>query len=167
MRIVSLRLPLLALLCFGLVFSRPALTAVMAAAPQPSGKQKPWLPSQVVTPKQALRELRGPVASRPHLLQVGFDVLYRGGHIPGAVYAGPALRPDGLEKLRATVSNWSRGTPVLIYCGCCPFNMCPNVRPAFQLLRQMGFRKLQVLYLPHSFQRDWIEKHLPVTSPAS
>jgi hypothetical protein len=34
---------------------------------------------------------------------------------------------------------------VVIYCGCCPLDKCPNVRPAFTLLKTMGFTNLHVL----------------------
>ena len=39
---------------------------------------------------------------------------------------------------------------------------CPNLRPAFSALREMGFTKLRVLLLPTSFEKDWVEKGYPV-----
>lgn len=41
---------------------------------------------------------------------------------------------------------------------------CPNVRPAFTALRDMGFTHLRVLMLPNNFAADWVDKHYPVES---
>jgi len=49
----------------------------------------------------------------------------------------------------------------VIYCGCCPLERCPNIRPAFVALRQMGFTNVRVLLLPNSFEADWAGKGLP------
>jgi hypothetical protein len=38
---------------------------------------------------------------------------------------------------------------------------CPNIRPAFAVLRDMGFTKLRLLVLPTSFEVDWANKNLP------
>ena len=38
---------------------------------------------------------------------------------------------------------------------------CPNIRPAFAVLHDLGFTKLRVLDLPTSFEVDWAEKGLP------
>jgi hypothetical protein len=38
---------------------------------------------------------------------------------------------------------------------------CPNIRPAFAMLRDMGFAKIRVLILPNDFSKDWADKGLP------
>jgi hypothetical protein len=38
---------------------------------------------------------------------------------------------------------------------------CPNSRPAFAALRDLGFTKLRVLDLPTSFEVDWADKGFP------
>jgi hypothetical protein len=35
--------------------------------------------------------------AKPAIIHVGPNLLYRGKHIPGSIYAGPGSRPDGLE----------------------------------------------------------------------
>jgi thiosulfate/3-mercaptopyruvate sulfurtransferase len=45
-----------------------------------------------------------------------------------------------------------------LYCGCCPLQRCPNLKPAFLILRDIGFTNLRVLLLPNDFNTDWIEK---------
>ena len=96
------------------------------------------------------------------VLQVGPNVLYRSKHFPGAIYAGPANRPEGLELLKAAASKLPRDREIVIYCGCCPWDHCPNIRPAQELLRQMGFTHVRALYVPSNFKADWIDQGYPV-----
>jgi hypothetical protein len=49
----------------------------------------------------------------------------------------------------------------VLYCGCCPWDKCPNVRPAYDALKKMGFLQLKVLRMNQDFARDWVEKGLP------
>ena len=81
---------------------------------------------------------------------------------PGAVMVGPASKPDGLEALKLAVAKMPRKSEIVIYCGCCPFDRCPNVRPAYAELLKMGFTKVSVLSLPTNTSKDWIAKGYPV-----
>jgi rhodanese-related sulfurtransferase len=96
------------------------------------------------------------------VFQVGPNVLYRGKHIPGAVYAGPASRPEGLELLKQAVGKLPRDTEIVLYCGCCPWSNCPNVKPAMALLKDMGFTHAKAMFVETNFARDWTEKGYPV-----
>jgi len=98
------------------------------------------------------------------IFQIGPNVLYRSKHIPGSVYAGPASRPEGLALLKNAVDKLPRDSEIVVYCGCCPWDHCPNVKPAMDLLKQMGFTRAKALYLETGFARDWIEKGYPVES---
>lgn len=90
------------------------------------------------------------------VLQVGSRMLFDEAHIPGSEYAGPASRVQGLEMLRHRVTGLPRSQAIVIYCGCCPWNHCPNIGPAWGLLRHMGFTHVKVLYLPDNFGADWV-----------
>jgi thiosulfate/3-mercaptopyruvate sulfurtransferase len=98
----------------------------------------------------------------PLIFQVGPNVLYRSRHIPGSVYAGPASKTEGLEMLSAAVKNLPRDREIVVYCGCCPWDHCPNVEPAIRRLQQMGFKRVKALYLPANFKIDWIDRGYPV-----
>ena len=100
-------------------------------------------------------------AKRPALVHVGFDTLYKGSHIPGSVYAGPASEPEGIAALKKTLKPMSRQKEIVLYCGCCPWEDCPNVRSAVATARAMGFKHIRSLYIPRSFQQDWVDKGLP------
>ena len=99
--------------------------------------------------------------THPAIFQVGPNVLYRGKHIPGSVYAGPASRPEGLELLKQAVGKLPRDREIVLYCGCCPWNNCPNVKPAMELLKQMGFTHAKAMFIETGFLKDWTAKGYP------
>ena len=116
----------------------------------------------LIQPADLAAQLASQVAAKPPIYYVGPNVLYRNKHIPGSIFAGMAARPEGLEALKAAVAKLPRDKPLVIYCGCCPWSHCPNIRPAMALLQQMGFSRVKALYLPTDFRFDWIDKGYPV-----
>lgn len=118
----------------------------------------------LIQPKDVAAELAPAGRARPVVLQVGPNVLYRSKHVPGSVYAGPAARPEGLDLLRNAVARLSRDREIVLYCGCCPWDHCPNIRPAVKLLQEMGFTHVKAMYLPTDFKVDWIDHGYPVES---
>ncbi len=115
----------------------------------------------LVQPKDLAAQLAGNGA-RPALFHVGPNVLYRSKHIPGSVYAGPGNKAEGLDALRAAAGALDRGREVVVYCGCCPWDRCPNVKPAVDLLKQMGFTHVKAVYMETNFAKDWIDRGYPV-----
>jgi hypothetical protein len=104
--------------------------------------------------------------AKPVVVCVGFRPLYMGAHVPGAVFHGPAQSGQGLADLKKWAQSVSHSANLVVYCGCCPLEHCPNIRPAFNALRDMGFANLRVLLLPHDFATDWVEKGYPVEKGA-
>jgi rhodanese-related sulfurtransferase len=98
----------------------------------------------------------------PVIFHVGPNVLYRNKHIPGSVYAGPGSRPEGLEALRVAAGKLPHDREIILYCGCCPWSNCPNVKPAVELLKQMGFTRVKAMFVATNFAKDWIDKGYPV-----
>jgi rhodanese-related sulfurtransferase len=103
-------------------------------------------------------------ATGPAIFHVGPNLLYRNKHIPGSIYAGPASRPEGLEALKVAAGKLPRDREVIVYCGCCPWSNCPNVKPAVELLKQMGFTRVKAMFVETNFAKDWIDKGYPVES---
>jgi hypothetical protein len=141
------------------------VAAVEAAAGAPIGQSGPAssLPADVqISTDDLAKLLRAPVALRPMTIHVGFYILYKQAHIPGSEYSGPASQPNELEKLRKRVESLPRNELIVLYCGCCPWNHCPTLRPAYEALHSMGFTKLKVLYVPNNFGQDWVNRGFPV-----
>ena len=150
-RFVATLVPLV--ICMAVLLSTSNLRAQQA---------DPWRPAQVVPPATLAARLAQQHETKPVILQIGFDVLYRSKHIPGALYTGPASTPEGLARLKAAVEKLPKSQEIYIYCGCCPIDKCPNIRPAFCLLQKMGFTNVKMLMLPTNFARDWIAPGYPI-----
>ncbi len=106
-------------------------------------------------------ELAGRLATKPTIFYVGPNVLYRSKHIAGAVFAGPGNKEEGIALLKAAVEKLPRDREIIIYCGCCPWDKCPNMQPAIEALKAMGFTKAKGLYLPENFKTNWLDKGYP------
>jgi len=130
----------------------PALTASALSIPAAQ-----WLKPEAML---HLQQAKG--AEKPLVLQVGSHMLFAQAHIPGSEYIGPGSQPAGILQLQNRVSALSRKKLIVLYCGCCPLNRCPNLGPAFAKLSEMGFTNVKVLYLADSFGADWADKGYPV-----
>lgn len=125
----------------------------------PAASELPPGSPELIRPEELAKALLS--STKPTVLNVGPRVIYVQAHIPGAEYIGPTAKPEGLEKLRARAASLPRDSFLVIYCGCCPWEHCPNIRPAYKELKQMGFTRLKVLYIANSFGSDWVEKGYP------
>lgn len=120
----------------------------------------PWNKDQTVQPADLVKEL-GNSQTAPTVLFVGFRRLYTAGHIKGAQYHGTAGSEEGLKELTAWASGIPRSANLVIYCGCCPMERCPNIRPAFKALQGLGFKNLRLLLIPQDFATDWAGNGFP------
>lgn len=141
----------------------PVIRSIQGATPNTSKAAEPWPTEQVLHALDFSREISVAKGSdSPTVIYVGFRTLFEGGHIPGASFLGTASKEDGLAELRKSVAGLPRTANVVVYCGCCPFEKCPNIRPAYKTLHEMGFTRVRVLVLPTSFAADWVEKGYPM-----
>jgi thiosulfate/3-mercaptopyruvate sulfurtransferase len=143
-----------------------AASAGLVPVPAIRGQEKrlpdPWTAAQTVQPADLARELGDKNGTPPTIVYVGFHTLFAGGHIPGATFHGSASTEQGLSDLKKWAEELPRTANLVIYCGCCPLEKCPNIRPAFTALDTMGFKRLRVLVLPTSFATDWADKGYPI-----
>jgi len=119
----------------------------------------------VIQPKDLASELQAKGA-RPAIFYVGFAVMYKK-HVPGAINTGPASRAQGLDGLKAAVAGMPHDREVVLYCGCCPWDQCPNMKPALALLKQMGFTRVKAVMIPTNFATDWVDHGYPVEQVAA
>jgi thiosulfate/3-mercaptopyruvate sulfurtransferase len=154
------------------LFSLLALATLITAWPlhlthiRADSSADPWTAAQAVQPADFAKELASATSeNKPTIVCVGFHPLFAGAHIPGASFHGSASTAAGLENLKDWAKEQPRSANVVLYCGCCPLAHCPNIRPAFLAMRDMGFTHLRVLILPNDFNTDWIAKGYPVEKP--
>jgi len=119
-------------------------------------------PAHTITVDDLVKILNSPQSDKPLLIHVGSHVLYTQAHIPNSEYIGPTSDPAALQRLRSRVESLPRNKSIVLYCGCCPWTHCPNMKPADDLLHSMGFTNVKSLYIPTNFGTDWVEKGHPV-----
>lgn len=143
------------------------LTGLLAlAALAQTGAPDPWTPADLIPPATLAASLNEG-AKAPLVVYVGFPALYRQAHIPGAILAGPASKAEGLELLKAELAKFPKDRQVVLYCGCCPWDHCPNVRPAFKLIKDLGYKNAKLVTIPTNVHTDWTSKGYPVERPAN
>ncbi len=113
-------------------------------------------------PEELVKILQAPKGEKPLMIQVGSHVLYAQAHIPGSEYIGPASNESGIQQLRKRVGPLPRSKFIVLYCGCCPWSHCPNVKPAADALQALGFTNVKVLYISDNFGANWVDKGYPV-----
>lgn len=146
--------PKLLFLIFGAVaIALPSLALVYQANLVPA--------SRLINPDDLVKILQSGKSERPLMIQVGSHVLYTQAHIPGSEYIGPASSESGLQSLRKRVESLPRNKFIVLYCGCCPWSHCPNVKPADEALKAMGFSNVKTLYISNNFGTDWVDKGYP------
>jgi thiosulfate/3-mercaptopyruvate sulfurtransferase len=118
----------------------------------------PWTLEHIITPQELSKELSVSKTKKPVIYHVGFDFLFQQGHIPSSIYAGPASNQQGLDKIKSEAKNLSYDQYIVIYCGCCPWKDCPNIRQAYLTLKNLGFTNVKVLYIADTFAKDWKNK---------
>jgi len=117
---------------------------------------EPWTVAQLMAPADLAAIMNDPKRKQPVIICVGPGALIR-----GSLDMGPAEEKKNLEKLKRELSGLPKDANVVIYCGCCPFDHCPNIRPAFSLLNEMKFTNAHLLNLEHNLKTDWIAKEYP------
>lgn len=136
--------------------------AAIAGAFAADAKPASSIPSAaLIQPAELAASLKDGKAPRPLILQIGFKILFAEAHISGAEYVGPGGQDEGVQALRTRVAKLSKGEPIVLYCGCCPWTRCPNVAAAYDELHALGFTNVKVLYIAENFGADWVERGYP------
>lgn len=115
-----------------------------------------WTGKQLIEPSELAKTITNN-KDLPFVISVG-----PGAVIPNSFDAGMASTKDGMDKLKAKLNTLKKDQKIVIYCGCCPFEHCPNVRPAIDALKQMNFTNYYLLNLSHNVKKDWIDQGYPV-----
>jgi thiosulfate/3-mercaptopyruvate sulfurtransferase len=118
---------------------------------------KPWTEDQLQAPEALANILRNPKSQQPVIFNIGPME-----DIKGATNIGPTKDKKNLEKLKQALAKIPKDKTVIIYCGCCPIRVCPNIRPAFELLKEMKFSHPKLLNLEHNLKSNWIDAGYPM-----
>ena len=125
-----------------------------------SGQASSIPASRLINPEDLVKVLQMG-KEKPLILQVGPHILFAQAHVVGSEYVGAASTEAGLHQLRKRVESVPRSKFIVLYCGCCPWNHCPNIKPADDALTAMGFTNVKVLYISDNFGTNWVDKGYP------
>jgi hypothetical protein len=123
-----------------------------------SGAAEPWTAQQLLNPADLAKTLNNPKAPQPIIYSIGMQAI-----IKNSIEIGPAMMKDNLNNLKAKLEKLPKNSNIVIYCGCCPFERCPNVRPPMELLKAMQFTNYKLLNLPQNIKVDWIDHGYPLS----
>lgn len=117
----------------------------------------PWTAAQVVAPDILAAKIVKKQTQNILILSVGPSAV-----VKGSVDMGMANDPQNLEKLKDYVRKLDKNKEIIVYCGCCPYDRCPNIRPAFNALVEMGFKNVKILDIPKNVKTNWIDHDYPI-----
>lgn len=120
-------------------------------------QQDPWKKEQVMPTAVLASKIKNNGKDLPVILNVGPME-----NIKTAVKVGPVNTEAGIRELRSAVALIDKNKEVVLYCGCCTYSNCPNIRPAFSKLEELGFKNVKVLNIPEGINPDWIDKGYPM-----
>jgi len=118
---------------------------------------EPWTSKDLLEPDALAMMLNNPKAQKPVIYNIGPL-----SNIKGAVAIGSTVKKENLDKLGKALVSIPKDKMVVIYCGCCPFRNCPNIRPAFSLLKEKGFKNPKLLNLKQNLKVDWTDLDYPM-----
>ncbi|MDX2003410.1 MAG: rhodanese-like domain-containing protein [Chitinophagales bacterium] len=114
---------------------------------------------RMMEPAKLAATITDPKAEKPLIYSLGpFPEL------KGAIDIGPGADKANMEKLKVAIQNVPKDKAIVIYCGCCPFDRCPNVFPAMKMLTDMGYTNHSLLNLKTNFKTDWINHQYPLNN---
>lgn len=120
-------------------------------------KQDPIKKEQLLQPQELAYKINDPKSVKPIILNVGTV-----DQIKTAIKAGPVSEEEGFRKFKSVVNGITKDKEVVVYCGCCTSDNCPNIRPAIKYLNDNGYKKAKVLNIPTGIKEDWVQKGFPV-----
>lgn len=151
---------------------RSALAATLAAlvvacdrGPQPGSSAGSAPESKIgplMAPAELAKRLDDVKAGRIVVLYVGPDVLFDQARVPGAKRLPETGTEEGYAALVRAIEQTPKDTEIVVYCGCCPYRNCQNVKPASKAIRASGRSNVKYLDLPTNFKTDWTKLGYPV-----
>ncbi|WP_439555676.1 rhodanese-like domain-containing protein [Dyadobacter sp.] len=119
--------------------------------------REPWTAAELKSAEDLAKQINNPSAAQPVIINVGPQAV-----IKGSLDAGAAHEHGNIDQLKSILAKQDKNREVVLYCGCCPFEKCPNIRPAFAALKDQNFTKPRLLDIPKNIKTNWIDKGYPV-----
>ena len=118
--------------------------------------ENPWTEAQLMSVDVLAKKINSNQLKNTVILAIGFDAT-----IKNSVDIGPGSQPENIQKLKTYLKSIKKNKEVVIYCGCCPFTRCPNIRPAFKAVQELGFKNTKLLNIETNIKTNWLDKGYP------
>jgi thiosulfate/3-mercaptopyruvate sulfurtransferase len=118
---------------------------------------EPWTSKDLIEPETLAMMISDQKAQKPVIFNIGPLA-----NIKGAITIGATVNKANLEKLKKELAKVPKDKMVVIYCGCCPFRNCPNIRPAFNLMKEQGYKNPKLLNLKQNLKSNWTDFGYPM-----
>jgi thiosulfate/3-mercaptopyruvate sulfurtransferase len=115
-----------------------------------------WKKEQLMPTKELADKINSNAKDKPLIFNVGPME-----NIKGAQAVGAATNATFSSKLMSFLTMENKTRSVVVYCGCCSYSSCPNIKPAYDILIAQGFKNTKVLELPEGIKPDWVAKGYP------
>lgn len=142
---------------FAFFASYQQVLSQVSANPTLLDKANPWSQKQLLQPAELAAKLNSSKGAKPVIFNIGVVE-----NIKNAKKIGAAREEANLAKFKQELSKLPKNSMVVVYCGCCPFDKCPNIRPAMKLLNDSKFTNAFLLNLPTNLKTDWVNKGYPL-----
>jgi thiosulfate/3-mercaptopyruvate sulfurtransferase len=116
-----------------------------------------WKKEQLMPTKELAEKIQTNAKDKPMVFNVGPME-----QIKTAIFVGKGTSATSIEKMKSTLAMENKNKAVVVYCGCCSYASCPNIKPAYDALISLGFKNVKVLELPEGIKPDWVAKGFPM-----
>ena len=113
-------------------------------------QQEPLKKEDLIKPKELAQKMKSKAIPAPIIFNVGPME-----QIKTAIKIGATNTDVGLSTI-------STDREVVIYCGCCTSENCPNISPGLAYLKKNGYKNAKILEITTGLKVDWIEKGYPM-----
>jgi thiosulfate/3-mercaptopyruvate sulfurtransferase len=137
------------------IYALPVLILIIISHLSIAQNPVNWTKDQLIEPAQ-LAQIIQKNEALPIVYSIG-----PGAVIKNSVDIGSVKEPENMQEFKKQLSKLRKDADIVVYCGCCPFEHCPNVRPAVAALKEMKFTNYKLLNLSHNVKTDWLDKGYP------
>lgn len=116
-----------------------------------------WKKEQLMSTVELANKIKLNTKDKPLIFNVGPME-----NIKDAIAVGAATNLTFASKMQANLAMENKTKAIVVYCGCCSYASCPNIKPAYDILIAQGFKNTKVLELPEGIKPDWVAKGFPM-----
>jgi thiosulfate/3-mercaptopyruvate sulfurtransferase len=116
-----------------------------------------WKKEQLMPTAELAEKIKTDAKDKPLVFNVGPME-----NIKGAKFVGRGTSVTAIDKMKSELTMESKNKSIVLYCGCCSFASCPNIKPAYDALISAGYKNTKILEIAEGIKPDWVAKGYPM-----